>query len=122
MGFCRTNLFKRLESGGPAFIQSIQRHVIRNLVFLHAIENELPIPIGSQGAELLDISDEDADSQASTSLFEDAEHEVDEHDYLLPNLEMDRLRTHAESVYEEFSAKKAEGSNGLILNFFLLTC
>jgi hypothetical protein len=22
MGFCRTNLFKRLESGGPAFIQS----------------------------------------------------------------------------------------------------
>ena len=38
MGFCRTNLFKRLESGGPAFIQSIERHILRNYVFLHAIE------------------------------------------------------------------------------------
>lgn len=27
MGFSRTNLFKRLESGGPAFIQSIDRHI-----------------------------------------------------------------------------------------------
>ena len=54
MGFCRTNLFKRLESGGPAFIQSLERHVLRNFVFLHAIENDLPLPIGTQGAELLD--------------------------------------------------------------------
>jgi hypothetical protein len=36
MGFCRTNLFKRLESGGPAFIQSIERHVLRNFVYLYA--------------------------------------------------------------------------------------
>ena len=41
MGFCRTNLFKRLESSGQAFQQSIERHVLRNYVFLHAIENEL---------------------------------------------------------------------------------
>lgn len=38
MGFCRTNLFKRLESGGPAFLQSIDRHILRNYVVLHAIE------------------------------------------------------------------------------------
>ena len=43
MGFCRTNLFKRLESGGPAFIQSLERHVLRNFVYLHAIENELAL-------------------------------------------------------------------------------
>src|SRR5262249_9779702 len=36
MGFCRTNLFKRLESGGPAFIQSLERHVLRNFIYLHA--------------------------------------------------------------------------------------
>ena len=54
MGFCRTNLFKRLESSGQAFLQSIERHIIRNYVFLHAIENGLPIPIGTQDAELLD--------------------------------------------------------------------
>ncbi len=60
MGFCRTNLFKRLESGGPAFIQSIERHVLRNFVFVHALEHGLPVPIGPQEAELLDpASDED---------------------------------------------------------------
>src|ERR1017187_7743121 len=63
MGFCRTNLFKRLESGGPAFIQSLERHVLRNFIFLHAIENGLPLPIGTQGAEFLDakLGDKDID-------------------------------------------------------------
>ena len=54
MGFCRTNLFKRLESGGPAFIQSVERHILRNYVYLHAIEHGLPLPLGTQDAELLD--------------------------------------------------------------------
>lgn len=47
MGFCKTNLFKRLESGGPAFVQSLQRHIMRNLVYLHALENEFPARSGS---------------------------------------------------------------------------
>jgi hypothetical protein len=33
MGFCRTNLFKRLESGGHAFLLSVKRHILRNLSF-----------------------------------------------------------------------------------------
>ncbi len=72
MGFCRTNLFKRLESGGPAFMQSIERHVLRNYIFLHAIEQGLDLPLGTQSAELLDarIYDEDADS-ALPGLFEE---------------------------------------------------
>src|SRR5947209_5636593 len=63
MGFCRTNLFKRLESGGPAFIQSIERHILRNFVLLHAAENNVDIPLGTQDAEYLDVatSDEDVD-------------------------------------------------------------
>ncbi|OGH59063.1 MAG: NgoFVII family restriction endonuclease [Candidatus Lindowbacteria bacterium RIFCSPLOWO2_12_FULL_62_27] len=63
MGFCRTNLFKRLESSGQAFLQSIERHILRNCVYLHAIENNLPLPIGTQDAELLDtrFSDDDED-------------------------------------------------------------
>ena len=60
MGFCRTNLFKRLESGGPAFLQSIERHVLRNFIFLHAIDNDLPLPVGTQAAEMLD-SEQDID-------------------------------------------------------------
>ena len=62
MGFCRTNLFKRLESSGQAFVQSVDRHILRNFIYLHAIDNELDLPIGTQDAELLDpaIDDEDA--------------------------------------------------------------
>jgi superfamily II DNA or RNA helicase len=64
IGFCRTNLFKRLESSGHSFVLSLERHILRNYVFLHAIEHNLPLPIGTQDAGLLDtrISDEDADS------------------------------------------------------------
>lgn len=54
MGFCRTNLFKRLESSGPAFLKSVDRHVLRNFVFLHALENGLAVPIGPQESDLLD--------------------------------------------------------------------
>ena len=71
MGFCRTNLFKRLESSGAAFLQSVERHVLRNYVYLHAIRNGLPLPLGTQDAEMLDsrFTDEDTD-QAKGSLFD----------------------------------------------------
>ena len=64
MGFCRTNLFKRLESSGSVFIESVERHILRNYIFLHAIEEGLPIPIGTQDAGILNtsINDEDVDA------------------------------------------------------------
>src|SRR5216684_1806233 len=64
MGFCRTNLFKRLESSGSVFIESVERHILRNYIFLHAIEQGLPIPIGTQDAGVLNtsINDEDVDA------------------------------------------------------------
>src|SRR5438552_5463486 len=73
MGFCRINLFKRLESSGLAFQQSIERHILRNFVFLRAIEEKLPLPIGPQEAALLDahIYDEDSESiDEETDLFD----------------------------------------------------
>ena len=74
MGFCRTNLFKRLESNGPAFQQSIERHILRNHIFLHAIENGLPVPLGTQDSGMLDSGnyDEDVDDEAAgAELFDD---------------------------------------------------
>ena len=63
MGFCRTNLFKRLESNGFSFLQSIDRHILRNQIYLYAIENGLDLPVGVLDAGLLDLErvDEDAD-------------------------------------------------------------
>ncbi len=62
-GFCRINLFKRLESSGFAFILSIERHILRNFIILHAIENDLPLPIGTQDIGLLDTWANDQDSE-----------------------------------------------------------
>ncbi|MBE3084866.1 MAG: NgoFVII family restriction endonuclease, partial [Bacteroidetes bacterium] len=65
MGFCRTNLFKRLESSGFSFLLSLSRHILRNFVFVYAAENKLPVPIGKNIIENLDdfIEDKDTDSE-----------------------------------------------------------
>ncbi|HPC43397.1 MAG TPA: helicase-related protein [Spirochaetota bacterium] len=64
-GFCRTNLFKRLESSGYSFLLSLSRHILRNFVFVYAIQNKLPIPIGKNIVENLDgfIEDRDTDDE-----------------------------------------------------------
>jgi len=71
MGFCRTNLFKRLESSGQAFLDSIRRHIIRNYIYLYAIENDQPLPIGTQDQGLLDARIYDADEDVLSELFDD---------------------------------------------------
>ena len=65
MGFCRTNLFKRLESSGHSFLLSVRRHILRNYIFLHALENGLPLPIGTQDSALFDTRAEDHDSDST---------------------------------------------------------
>jgi superfamily II DNA or RNA helicase len=62
-GFCRTVLLKRLESSGYCFLVSLARHILRNFVFVHAIEQGSMIPIGTQDQGLLDsaITDDDTD-------------------------------------------------------------
>jgi superfamily II DNA or RNA helicase len=108
MGFCRTNLFKRLESGGPAFLQSIERHILRNYVFLHAIENNQLLPIGPQDAGLLDarINDADEDMGVAAELFDEGENENEN-----AVMEATALRTEADfqrraaEVYAEYVTK-----------------
>ena len=69
MGFCRTNLFKRLESSGFSFLISLARHVLRNTVFLYAIQNGLPIPIGEQErADIDEFLEEDEQWNGEVSL------------------------------------------------------
>lgn len=64
-GFSRTNLFKRLESSGYSFLRSVDHHILRNFVTLHALESGQPIPIGAQDAALLDPFIVDADEEAA---------------------------------------------------------
>ncbi|MCL4181127.1 MAG: NgoFVII family restriction endonuclease, partial [Verrucomicrobia bacterium] len=65
IGFCRTNLFKRLESSGHSFLLSVRRHILRNYVSLHALENGLPLPVGTQDSALFDTRTDDQDSDSN---------------------------------------------------------
>lgn len=73
MGFCRTNLFKRLESSGFSFLISLARHVLRNEVFVYAIENGLPLPIGQQEKAEMDefLEENDNDDNLELNLITD---------------------------------------------------
>lgn len=103
MGFSRTNLFKRLESGGPAFIQSIDRHILRNYIFIYAIEQGLDLPIGTQEAALLDSRNNDEDVDAVLPLLLDPEaEEVETIEELLDRAESD-YRQRAITVYQAYA-------------------
>lgn len=60
-GFVRIGLFKRLSSSGYSFILSLQRQRARNELFIYAIENALPVPIGSFTDHQFMVTDEDVD-------------------------------------------------------------
>jgi SNF2 family DNA or RNA helicase len=115
MGFCRTNLFKRLESAGPAFILSIERHILRNFIVLHAIENGLDIPLGTQGAELLDTRRYDEDPDGLLARNGDDGGEEDDGDTSDPTA-TNGLRTEAD--YRARAAKAYEAYNGALKSRF----
>ncbi len=62
IGFCRTGLFKRLESGGAAFELTVERHIQRDNVAWYALENGWDIPIGSSDAAIFQTAWNDADT------------------------------------------------------------
>ncbi len=62
IGFCRTGLFKRLESSGAAFELTMERHILRDKVCLYALENGLDVPIGSSDAVIFETGVEDRDT------------------------------------------------------------
>ncbi|MEG4408649.1 helicase-related protein [Microcoleus sp. MON2_D5] len=123
MGFSRTNLFKRLESSGSAFLQSIERHILRNFIYLYAIDHNCDIPIGTQDADLLDTrnSDEDADSVVVSS-FESEESEDDAAEVL--DIEAQLLlneksfKQRAEVVYQEYQTRYKRRFKWLKSDFF----
>lgn len=107
MGFCRTNLLKRMESSGHAFLLSLERHILRNFVFLHAIETGQPLPIGATDVGMLDTQSYDKDADAAISNIFDQQEEdapADPVATLLPRTE-DEFRLRAAQVYDNFTSR-----------------
>jgi hypothetical protein len=109
IGFSRTQLFKRLESGGVAFIQSVERHLLRNFVVLHAIDNDLPIPVGTQTAEVLEVQAADEDVE-DVLVQEDEDGDPvtkpDETRWSLGLRNEEQFRGRAGDVYESYANRR----------------
>ncbi|MEZ4726999.1 MAG: helicase-related protein [Caldilineaceae bacterium] len=102
MGFCRTNLFKRLESSGFAFTISLERHILRNYVYLHALENGLDVPIGTQDVAVLDTRFADEDITLQDEDGHDAAAEV-EIENGLGRFDPTIFKARAAAIYETYA-------------------
>ena len=107
MGFCRTNLFKRLESSGFAFVQSVERHALRNYIFLHALRNGLPLPVGTQDAEMLDSRFTDEDMDVAQGAFADPDDDAEDADDDTNNEALDSVSASHNWTAESFEQRAA---------------
>jgi len=114
-GFCRTNLFKRLESSARAFLLSLHRHILRNHIEIHALENKLPLPVGQQDAALLDTRLHD---------FGDGELDLENEEEPLPPIGLwdeKHYRTEAAAIYGAISSHKTKRYKWLRTDVFKRT-
>ncbi len=59
MGFCKSTFFKRIDSCGFSFLLTLSRHILRNMVFIYALDNKLRLPIGDENQLPDDFLDDD---------------------------------------------------------------
>ena len=114
-GFCRTNLFKRLESSAHALLLSIHRHILRNYLEIHALENKLLLPIGQQDSSLLDTRLRDSG---------DGELDLDDGQEQLPPLgqwDENHYRSEAASLYALLAGPQAKRYKWLRTDVFKKT-
>ena len=65
MGFAKSTFFKRIDSSGFSFLLTLYRHILRNMVFIYALDNKLKLPIGDEN----NLPDEFLDDYDPTSLL-----------------------------------------------------
>lgn len=118
MGFCRTNLFKRLESSGESFQQSIERHILRNHIFVHAIENGLPLPLGTQDPGLLDTGNYDEDPDEDNS-DDDNNGSAKNTAKSLKLRNIAAFKKHASEVYAQYSTQFKNRFNWIRPDLFI---
>lgn len=75
MGFCKSTFFKRIDSSGFSFLLTLYRHILRNAVFIYAIDNKLKLPISDENTFPEDFID-DADINDIFSKDDEQEEEA----------------------------------------------
>lgn len=80
MGFCKSTFFKRMDSSGFAFLLTLKRHILRNAIFLYAIDNKLNLPIGDENS----LPDDFVEDEDANGMFDTDDDNQDTDDLIIP--------------------------------------
>lgn len=108
-GFIRTTLMKRLSSCGQSFLISVERHLLRNHVALHAIQTGVPLPLGTV---------EDRRWDSITDSDDPALDEIDADTGSAVGRSVDEWATVASNRYEALAKKPPSGVSWIDPAFF----
>ena len=110
-GFCRINLFKRLESSGFSFLQSVQRHILRNCIFIYAIETGQDLIVGEKSSEVIADAFDDREGGMTGFLSEN-----EEASWFFTNF--NSFYKKAEEAYKKYKDKNSKSLRWISSSYF----
>lgn len=105
MGFCKSTFFKRIDSSGFAFLLTVYRHILRNAVFIYAIENKLPLPIGDENSLPEEYMEDEDSSESMFGNSTDSERVIEEGQTIVIPKDMEVYMRKAREYYDIITAK-----------------
>lgn len=85
MGFCKSTFFKRIDSSGFSFLITLFRHILRNAVYIHAIDNKLKLPISDENTFPENFIDDADINDIFTNEDENEEYSSGDNLIMVPN-------------------------------------
>ena len=107
MGFCRSTFFKRIDSSGFAFLLTLYRHILRNAVFIYAIDNKLPLPIGDESSLPDDYVEDEDENVTMFGNADDGEQAGDDGTQIAFPTDLDFYMEKAEECYSIIENRNA---------------
>ena len=104
MGFCKSTFFKRIDSSGFSFLLTLFRHILRNAVFIYAIDNKLKLPISDENTFPEDFIDDADINDIFKNDDEEEENASGDNMIKIPN-EMEVYMKKAEEYYNGLIGK-----------------
>lgn len=118
MGFCMSTFFKRMDSSGFSFMLTLYRHILRNMVFIYAIENKLEIPISDENAIPDDYLDDMDQSDTLDFKEEDSHVIVEKGDKITISTNEDLYFQKAKDYYSFLATKSSASVKRLDSRYF----
>lgn len=99
MGFAKSTFFKRIDSSGWSFLLTLCRHLLRNAMYIYAINEKLDLPVGDSNNFSDNFTDSDEDGGSVGNLIQLREGK------LCINTDFDTYIAKGKTLYEAIVAK-----------------